>query len=341
MKKQIILVIGTAGQFGTKLTIALRQEYGRNNVIATGATEKPEFDGRHLNVLNTSKIKQIILDRQVTQVYFLAAMLSGTGEQQSASAWGLNVTALLAILEIARDLHLEKVFWPSSIAVFGPGSPKYNCPQQIDIEPATVDGISKRAGEYWGNYYFEKHGVDVRSLRFPGLIGDETTTGCGITEYAVEIFHQALEKGKYTCYLSEDNCLPLIYIDDAVRATLELMEAPGKNLTVRNSYNLAGCTFAPCDLVAEIKKYIPAFRINYLPDSRDTIAKSLPASIDDLQARKDWGWKPNYGLTNTTKEMLYKIAAIKNVPFENNTPAYEFFPDYPADNGVFTHFYDV
>jgi len=204
MKKQIILIIGAAGQIGTELTIALRQEYGRENVIAADKNVKPGFNGIELDVLDTAKLKQVILEFDVTQVYLLAAMLSATGEQNPGATWKLNVQSLLSVLEIAKDFKLDKVFWPSSIAVFGPGSPKYNCPQHTRIEPNTVYGISKRAGEYWCQYYFEKFGVDVRSLRYPGLISYRTLPGGGTTDYAVDIFHQALDKGQYTCFLSED-----------------------------------------------------------------------------------------------------------------------------------------
>ena len=204
MKKQIILIIGAAGQIGTELTIALRQGYGRENVIAADKNVKPGFNGIELDVLDTAKLKQVIYDLEVTQVYLLAAMLSATGEKHPGAAWKLNVQSLLSVLEIAKEFRLDKVFWPSSIAVFGPGSPKYNCPQHTRIEPNTVYGISKRAGEYWCQYYFEKFGVDVRSLRYPGLISYRTLPGGGTTDYAVDIFHQALDKGQYTCFLSED-----------------------------------------------------------------------------------------------------------------------------------------
>jgi nucleoside-diphosphate-sugar epimerase len=253
MKKQIILIIGAGGQIGTELTTALRQEYGRENVIAADKQVKPGFNGIELDVLDAAKLKQVIYDLEVTQVYLLAAMLSANGEQNPGAAWKLNVQSLLSVLEIAKDFKLDKVFWPSSIAVFGPGSPKYNCPQQTRIEPNTVYGISKRAGEHWCQYYFEKFGVDVRSLRFPGLISYRTPPGGGTTDYAIDIFHLALNQQHYTCFLTEDNCLPMMYMPDAIRATLELMNAPKEQLTIRTSYNISGMSFAPCDLAAAIR----------------------------------------------------------------------------------------
>jgi nucleoside-diphosphate-sugar epimerase len=212
---------------------------------------------------------------------------------------------------VAKEQQLDKVFWPSSIAVFGPDSPRYNCPQETRIEPKTVYGISKRTGEYWCNYYFEQYGVDVRSLRYPGLISYTAPAGGGTTDYAVDIFHQALEKQHYTCFLEEDTCLPMMYMPDAMRAALELMNAPKEKITIRTSYNLAGMSFAPCDLAAEIKKYIPGFKISYAPDSRQAIANGWPASIKDKQARSDWGWQPVYDLKSMTKDMLQNLNELK------------------------------
>jgi len=308
MKKQIILIIGAAGQIGTELTIALRQEYGRENVIAADKNVKPGFNGIELDVLDTAKLKQVIVELEVTQVYLLAAMLSATGEQHPDAAWKLNVQSLLSVLEIAKELKLDKIFWPSSIAVFGPGSPKYNCPQHTRIEPNTVYGISKRAGEYWCQYYFEKFGVDVRSLRYPGLISYRTPPGGGTTDYAIDIFHRALTQQNYTCFLAEDNCLPMMYMPDAIRATLELMQAPKEKISIRTSYNIAGMCFAPCDLAAVIKTHIPDFKISYEPDYRNAIANSWPASIKDTEARKDWGWQPEFDLQKMTADMLANIA---------------------------------
>lgn len=313
MKKQIILIIGAAGQIGTELTAELRKEYGRNNVIAADKNIKPDFNGIELDVLDAAKVRQVINDMEVTQIYLLAAMLSATAEQHSDAAWKLNVQSLLSVLEIAKDFKLDKVFWPSSIAVFGPGSPKYNCPQQTRIEPNTVYGISKRTGEHWCHYYFERFGVDVRSLRYPGLISHRTPPGGGTTDYAIDIFHQALDKQQYTCFLTEDNCLPMMYMPDAVRATLELMKAPKENITIRTSYNLAAMSFAPCDLAAAIKTHIPEFSITYEPDFRNEIANSWPASIKDEQARRDWGWQQEFDLKKMTGDMLLHIGESKRV----------------------------
>ena len=335
MKEHKILVIGACGQIGTELTAALRKEYGRFNVIAADKVIGADI---LLDVLDQEELKNVVRECGVTQIYLLAAMLSAKGEQNADMAWKLNVQSLLAVLKTAKEHQLDKVFWPSSIAVFGPGAPKYNCPQHTRIEPDTVYGISKRAGEYWCNYYFEKHGVDVRSLRFPGLISHTAPLGGGTMDYAVDIFHQALEKQHYTCFLAEDNCLPMMYMPDAIRAALELMNAPKEQIGIRTSYNLAGMSFAPCDLAAKIRKHIPGFKISYAPDFRDAIAGSWPASIKDEQARKDWGWKPAYDLDAMTIDMLHNLAGIKNIPASvkpDDREHQEFFPDYPADNYVF------
>lgn len=336
MKKEIILVIGACGQIGTELTAALREKYGRYNVIA--ADKKITADIL-LDVLDHEELNNVVRQCGVTQIYLLAAMLSASSEKNADAAWKLNVQSLLSVLKIAKEQKLDKIFWPSSIAVFGPESPKYNCPQQTRTEPNTIYGISKRTGEYWCNYYFEKHGVDVRSLRFPGLISYTVPPGGGTTDYAVDIFHQALEKQQYTCFLDEDNCLPMLYMPDAIRATLALMNAPKEKISIRTSYNLAGMSFAPCDLAAEIKKHIPEFKINYEADYRNAIANSWPASIRDDQARKDWGWKPEYDLNLMTTDMLSNLARIKNIDIPvkpQHSDPQEFFPDYPADNYVFT-----
>lgn len=340
MKKQVILVIGASGQVGTELTAALRQEYGRENVIAADKNSSPGFNHIELDVLDPVKLKQVIIELEVTQVYLLAALLSATSEQNRSMAWKLNIQGLLAVLEIARELHLDKVFWPSSIAVFGPGSPKHSCPQDTIIEPTTVYGISKRTGEYWCNYYFENFGVDVRSLRYPGLISHTVLPGGGTTDYAVDIFHQALEQCSYTCFLKEDTCLPMMYMADAIRATMELMRAPKENITIRTSYNIAGMSFAPCDLAEAIKKHIPDFKVRYEPDLRQAIADSWPASISDGNARKDWGWKPDYQLNKMTKEMLQQLAGAKGLPCLVKDTDADFFPDYPMDNYVYTKQYE-
>jgi nucleoside-diphosphate-sugar epimerase len=323
MKTHKILVIGACGQIGTELTAALRKQYGRFNVIA--ADKKPSAD-LLLDALDHEELKNVVRECGVSQIYLLAAMLSANGEQNADAAWKLNVQSLLSVLKIAKEQKLDKVFWPSSIAVFGPGSPKYNCPQQTRIEPNTVYGISKRTGEYWCNYYFEKYGVDIRSLRFPGLISYTAPPGGGTTDYAVDIFHQALEHRHYTCFLNEDNCLPMMFMPDAVRATLELMNAPKEKISIRTSYNISGMSFAPCDLVAAIKKQLPEFNINYAPDYRDAIANSWPASIKDEQARKDWGWKPAYNLESMTTAMLEALSKIKRIPLFRTESVWHEFP---------------
>ncbi len=328
MKKQTILVIGAEGQIGTELTMALRQEYGRENVIAADVAPKPLFNGIQLDVLDTGKLRQVVHDLEVTQVYLLAALLSATAEQRPGEAWKLNVQGLLSVLEIAREFKLDKVFWPSSIAVFGPDSPRYNCPQETRIEPNTVYGISKRAGEYWCSYYFEKFGVDVRSLRFPGLISYHTAPGGGTTDYAVDIFHKALETGNYNCFLEEDTCLPMMYMPDAVRATLELMNAPKEKISVRTSYNVAAMSFAPCDLAEEIRKHIPNFKISYEPDFRQAIAHSWPASIKDTRAQKDWAWEPAYLLKRMTQDMLEKLSMMKGINLHEKEKLPKAYPDF-------------
>ncbi|HVG41389.1 MAG TPA: NAD-dependent epimerase/dehydratase family protein, partial [Chitinophagaceae bacterium] len=237
-----------------------------------------------------------------------AAILSATGEKNPALAWHLNMQGLLNVLDIAREEKLTKVYWPSSIAVFGPTSPKKNCPQQTIIEPSTVYGISKYAGEFWCNYFFNKYDVDVRSMRYPGLISYKSAPGGGTTDYAVEIFHEALENASYTSFLEKETYLPMMYMPDAIRATIELMEAPKEKISIRTSYNISGMSFSPEEIGAEIKKHIPNFKLNYAPDYRQGIADSWPQSIDDSVARKDWGWKPEYDLSRMTKDMLDNLS---------------------------------
>jgi nucleoside-diphosphate-sugar epimerase len=245
-----------------------------------------------------------VIRQGVTQIYLLAAILSATGEKNPNLAWHLNMQGLLNVLDIAREEKLSKVYWPSSIAVFGPTSPKKDCPQQTIIEPITVYGISKYAGEFWCNYFFHKYGVDVRSLRYPGLISYKSAPGGGTTDYAIEIFYEALENKKYTCFLEKDTYLPMMYMPDAIRATIELMEAPKEKISVRTSYNLAAMSFSPEEIGTEIKQHIPGFHISYAPDYRQDIANSWPQSIDDSVARNDWGWKPEYNLSRMTADML-------------------------------------
>ena len=284
MAKEKILVIGASGQIGVELTLALRKIYGNNNVIASDLREEnPLLKGSgpyvSMDVMNKEMLHVQVIRQGITQIYLLAAILSATGEKNPNLAWSLNMQSLLNVLDIAREEKLQKVYWPSSIAVFGPTSPKVNCPQQTIIEPTTVYGISKYAGEFWCNYYFNRYGVDVRSLRYPGLISYKSAPGGGTTDYAVEIFYEAMEEKKYQCFLKEDTYLPMMYMPDAIRATIELMEAPASKISVRTSYNISAVSFSPADIAAEIKKHIPDFSINYQPDYRQTIAESWRSSF--------------------------------------------------------------
>lgn len=312
MTKDKILVIGASGQIGVELTLALRAIYGNNNVVASDLREEnPLLHGTgpyvSLDVMNKEMLHVQIIRQNITQVYLLAAMLSATGEKNPALAWHLNMQSLLNVLDIAREEKLHKVYWPSSIAVFGPTSPKQQCPQQTIIEPTTVYGISKYAGEFWCNYYFNKYGVDVRSIRYPGLISYKSAPGGGTTDYAVEIFHHALEHSSYTSYIDKDTYLPMMYMPDAIRATIELMEAPAEKIGVRTSYNLAAISFSPQEIGAEIKKHLPDFEMQYAPDYRQQIADSWPQSIDDSTARSHWGWKHQYDLPLMVKDMLENL----------------------------------
>ena len=331
MKKNMILVIGACGQIGTELTTALALQHGAENVLAADIQTQPAGVKNYirLDALDHQAIERVVRECGVTQIYLLAAMLSANGEKDINAAWRLNVQSLMSVLQIARDQKLDKVFWPSSIAVFGPGSAKYNCRQHARSEPVTVYGISKKAGEYFCNYYFENFGVDVRSLRFPGLVSYITPPGGGTTDYAVDIYHQALEKGNYTAFLEEDCCLPMMYMPDAISATLELMNAPKEKISIRTAYNVAAMSFAPCDIAAAIRQHIPGFKLSTAPDFRQAIAQSWPASIDDQQARSDWGWKPAFDLSTMTKDMLSNLAAQKGIELKPATliePVTEFYP---------------
>ena len=312
MVKEKILVIGASGQIGVELTLALRKIYGNASVVASDLREQnPLLEGTgpyvSLDVMNKEMLHVQVIRQNFTQIYLLAAILSATGEKNPNLAWNLNMTGLLNVLDIAREEKISKVYWPSSIAVFGPTSPRQNCPQQTIIEPSTVYGISKYAGEFWCNYYFHRFGVDVRSLRYPGLISYKSAPGGGTTDYAIEIFHEALEEKKYECFLKEDTYLPMMYMPDAIRATIELMEAPAEKISIRTSYNISGMSFSPKEIAAEIKKHLPDFEMSYKPDYRQTIADSWPQSIDDAVARKNWGWKEDYNLEAMVKDMLANL----------------------------------
>lgn len=314
MLKDKILVIGASGQIGVDLTLALRKMYGNANVIASDLREQnPLLEGTGpyvaLDVMNKEMLHVQVIRQNITQIYLLAAILSATGEKNPNLAWHLNMQGLLNVLDIAREEKLHKVYWPSSIAVFGPTSPRQGCPQQTIIEPVTVYGISKYAGEFWCNYYFQRYGVDVRSIRYPGLISYKSAPGGGTTDYAVEIFHEALQEKKYECFLKEDTYLPMMYMPDAIRATLELMEAPASKISIRHSYNVAGMSFSPREIAAAIQQHIPGFAITYRPDYRQQIADGWPQSIDDSVARNDWGWKEEFNLTSMTADMLKHLRA--------------------------------
>ena len=309
MIREKVLVIGASGQIGVELTLALRKIYGNANVVASDLREENELlkgTGPYvsLDVMNKEMLHVQVIRQNITQVYLLAAILSATGEKNPNLAWNLNMQSLLNVLDIAKEEKIYKVYWPSSIAVFGPTSPKINCPQQTIIEPSTVYGISKYAGEFWCNYYHQRWGLDVRSIRYPGLISYKSEPGGGTTDYAVEIFHEALEEKKYECFLQEDTYLPMMYMPDAIKATLELMEAPAAQISIRTSYNISGMSFSPKEIGAEIKKHVAEFAITYKPDYRQQIANSWPQSIDDTVARKDWGWKEDYDLERMTKDMF-------------------------------------
>lgn len=313
MIKDKILVIGASGQIGVELTLALRKIYGNNQVVASDLREENELlrgTGPYvsLDVMNKEMLHVQVIRQNFTQIYLLAAILSATGEKNPGLAWHLNTQSLLNVLEIAREEQIQKVYWPSSIAVFGPTSPRQLCPQQTIIEPVTVYGISKYAGEFWCNYYHHRFGVDVRSLRYPGLISYKSSPGGGTTDYAVEIYKEALEEGVYTSFLSADTALPMMYMPDAIRATIELMESPADRISVRTSYNLAAISFSPREIADEIRKHLPNFTIRYQPDYRQSIAESWPQSIDDSTARRDWNWKHQFNLSEITTDMLLNLA---------------------------------
>ena len=304
-----ILILGACGQIGTELTLALRQKYGNESVVASDIrrSDLAELQDGPFEILDASDaaaLRAVCERYNVHTVYHLVAMLSATGEKFPMKAWDLNMQSLLHVLELAREGVIQKIFWPSSIAVFGPTTPKDHTPQQTIMEPSTVYGISKLAGERWCEYYFNKYGVDVRSIRYPGLISWKSQPGGGTTDYAVEIYYKALEEGRYTSFLSEHRALPMMYMDDAIRATIELTEAPAELVKVRNSYNLAGISFDPVTIAASIAGHIEGFEMDCVPDFRENIAASWPASIDDSAAQADWNWTPEYDLEAMTAAML-------------------------------------
>ena len=307
-----IVVIGAAGQIGSELTLELRKRYGGDKVFATDIKKVPGdvFESgpfKILDVMDVKNLTEYITSNSITQIYLLAALLSGSAEKRPLEAWDINMKSLLNILNLAKESGVKKIFWPSSIAVFGPTTPKVNTPQLTITEPSTVYGISKLAGERWCEYYNKRYGLDIRSVRYPGLISYKTKAGGGTTDYAVEIFYHAIRQKKYECFLKEDAVLPMMFMPDGIKGTIDLMEADASKLTIHSSYNMSGISFSPKEIAAEINKHIPDFEITYKPDFRQQIAESWPQSIDDSIAKKDWGWKHSYGLEEMTKVMLNEI----------------------------------
>ena len=309
MSQTKILITGANGQIGRVLTEELRKIHGNDAILATDITKLPvtvepfEF----LDILNSQRLKEIVHDHHITQIYHLAAILSANGEWNPIKTWNINLNGLLSILEIAREKEMDKIFFPSTIAVFGNTTPRINTPQNVPLLPTTVYGMSKSTGELWCNYYNKRYGVDVRSLRYPGIIGWQSLPAGGTTDYAVEIFHAALKTGHYECFLDENTRLPMMYMHDAIKATIDLMESPKENIGIRYGYNLAAMSFTPAEIASEIQKHIPDFTISYKPDFRQEIASSWSESIDDSEARKDWKWQPSFDLASMTSDMLFHL----------------------------------
>ncbi len=304
-----ILVIGACGQVGTELVENLALRFGNDAVIASDIRDEAAFDVAYikLDVMDREAVKNAIVKYKITEVYNLAALLSATAEKNPEFGWKLNMEGLFSILDLAKEGEIKKVFWPSSIAVFGPTTPRIDTPQFTIIEPTTVYGISKFAGERWCEYYHKRWGVDVRSVRYPGLIGYKSLPGGGTTDYAVDIFHQALKEGSYECFLKEKTALPMMYMSDAIKATIDIMQVPAEKIKIRSSYNISGMSFDPAQIANEIKKHIPEFSISYNPDFRQAIADNWPASINDNEARKDWNWSNAFTLENMVTDMLENL----------------------------------
>jgi len=316
---ETVVVIGACGQLGSELTLALRAIYGGANVVAADVTAPKQADLRDsgpfelVDVLDTKVLTGLSSKYKFTQIYHLAAVLSATGEKNPKFAWRLNMEGLFNVLDLSLEQGVSKVYWPSSIAVFGPGTPRQHTPQHTVMDPNTVYGISKQAGERWCEYYFQKHGLDIRSLRYPGLIGYKSLPGGGTTDYAVDIYHKALAGEPFECFLREDTYLPMMYMPDALKATLDLMHAPASQVRVRDAYNVGAMSFSPAEIAASIKRHLPDFEIIYKPDARQQIAASWPQSIDDSVARQDWGWQPAFNLQAMTEDMLFNLKQLKAV----------------------------
>lgn len=309
-----ILILGACGQIGTELTFALREKFGGESVIASDIREGGEvlMESGPFEILDATDydaLEEVVAYYEINEVYLMAAMLSATAEKFPMRAWNLNMNSLFNVLNLGKEKKISKIFWPSSIAVFGPKTPKENTPQNTIMEPSTVYGISKQSGERWCDYYHHKFGVDVRSLRYPGLISWKTQPGGGTTDYAVEIYHKALSEGAYTSFLDKDSKLPMMFMDDAIRATLSIMESNTENLKVRSSYNLGAMSFTPKEIAESIQEHMPSFEMSYEPDFRQAIADSWPNSIDDSKAQKDWGWQAEFDLGKTTQEMLKNLGS--------------------------------
>lgn len=310
-----VLVVGACGQVGTELVENLSLIYGSENVFASDIRDHANFQVEYIkiDVMDREALKRVVLDNKITDVYHLAALLSATAEQNPEFGWKLNMEGLFSVLDLAKDGHIKKIFWPSSIAVFGPTTPRQNTPQYTVIEPTTVYGISKFAGERWCEYYHKRYGVDVRSIRYPGLIGWKSQPGGGTTDYAVDIFHHAIKSGKYECFLKAETSLPMMYMSDAIKATIDIMTAPSENIKIRSSYNISAMSFNPDQIGTELSKHLPHFSLTYKPDFRQAIADNWPASIDDSEAREDWGWSHSFDLPNMVDDMLKNLKPLINV----------------------------
>ncbi len=305
----IVLVIGANGQLGSVLTESLKQKFGSSNVIASDLRHREGYEGSFeiIDATDSNRIEEVVVQYNVTQIYHLAAILSAKGEETPLKTWDINMKTLFNVLEVSRQYNIDRVFFPSSIAVFGEGAPLEHTPNNAYLDPATVYGISKAAGENWAQYYFLRYGLDVRSIRYPGVIGYQSLPGGGTTDYAVDIYHKAVLEEEFSCFLEEDATLPMIFMEDAIRATLELMDAPKEDINIRTSYNIAGISFSPAEVAAEIRTLYPNFEIKYNPDFRQEIAARWPKSVDDSAASKDWGWKPEFDLKSITSTMIQKL----------------------------------